>query len=447
MRVSRARALSRRLGANLRNPHLYLTALAAAAFGMVGGLVTVGFVKALNGVQDLLWETLPDALGVAQNALPFAVVTCAVGGILLGLARRRLGEHPESLEEALDGFRRDRAFDYRHLPHAVVISLISLGFGAALGPEAALVAIVGGLGTLIGKFIAKSAAEQRTFVYLGLAGALGGLFSTPGAAALPIDDTYARERPGRIWLLLPGLAAAGGGAWVFSRLLTGPGYFDYSYPPYDFAPVDLAWAALAAVAGAVLALLFVACSRGTDRVTAPLGGRLVARSLLGGIALGLLVSASALVLFSGHEGIQTLIDDVDASVGFLLGVAAAKVLAANLCLSTGWKGGKFFPIMFAGAAVGLALAQALTAFPAMVGLAGAMTAAVGGLIRKPIATVLLMALVFPADVYPTVVVAAVLSTLLSTAVARIVPLLGDEATPAVEPPPAGEPAPAVEPNR
>jgi H+/Cl- antiporter ClcA len=402
----------------LRDPRLYLTALAAAGLGMLGAIFTVGFVKALEELQALLWDDLPDALGVAEDALPFLLVTCAVGGVTVGVARHRLGEYPRSLEESLADFKQDRAFDYRHIPQAVVVSLLSLGFGAALGPEAALVAVVGGIATLIGRFLTTSAARQASLTYLGLAGALGGLFSTPGAAALPIDDSYALRKPGRAWLILPGLAAAGASAWVFSKLSSGRGYFDYDYPAYDFAFVDLAWALLVAAAGTALALAFVACGRAAERLAHPLRNRPITQSTIGGVVLGLLAAASTLVLFSGHTGVQTLIDDVDASVGFLLGVAAAKVVAATVCLATGWKGGRFFPIMFAGAAVGLALAQALSALPTMVGLAAAMTAAVGGLIRKPVATALLMALVFPADLYPTVIVAALVSSALATALAR-----------------------------
>lgn len=62
----------------------------------------------------------------------------------------------------------------------------------------------------------------------------------------------------------------------------------------------------------------------------------------------------------------------------------------------------------------------------MVGMAGGMTAAVGALICKPIATVLLMVLLFPADLYPTVVVAAAVSTLAAKRVQKRLPALFPE---------------------
>jgi H+/Cl- antiporter ClcA len=422
----------RRLGADLRDPRLYLTAVVAAVLGFGGALLTLGFVKALDGIHALLWEDLPDAFGVAQNAFLFVVPVCVVGGVLVGVARKRLGEHPKGLEEALVDFRRDRGFDYRHIPQAIVTSILSLGFGAALGPEAALVAIIGGLGTAIGRFVTTNAARAQALVYAGLAGSLGALFSTPGAAALPIDDTYARERPGRVWLILPGLAAAGAGWWVFATLSSGSGYFDYTYPSYRFAASDLGWVLVATAAGTVLGLLLVVTGRGTDRIAGRLRSRPVLQSACGGLALGLLASASALVLFSGHEGIQTLIDDTGASIGFLLGVAAAKLAATTLCLSTGWKGGRFFPTMFMGAAVGLALSAALPSLPTMICLAAAMTASIGALIRKPIATAIFMVLLFPAALYPAVIVAALVSSVAARLAVRAAPAFLAEPEPAVE---------------
>ena len=124
--------------------------------------------------------------------------------------------------------------------------------------------------------------------------------------------------------------------------------------------------------------------------------------------LGLLGAWSWLVLFSGHEGIQVVIDDAGLSVGFLLAVALAKVLATTALLGTGWKGGRFFPVMFAGAAAGLALAGLVSGVDPMVGLAVTMTTAIAVLIRRPVGAILLMLFLFPLALYPVVVVGGLL---------------------------------------
>lgn len=418
--------------AALRDPRLYLTAALAAALGVAGALVTVAFIEVLRGVHELVWTDVPDWLDVDADSIVFLLPVCALGGVLVGVLRRHLGEWPHPLEQSLADFERDRAFDYRHIWQGLVISLVSLGFGAALGPEAALVAIIGGAASWIAQMIRTSATGSVSLTYLGTVGALGALFGTAGAAALPLGEDDAATRPGRLWLLVPGLAAAGAGALIFSALSSGEGYFDYGYPAYDFAVVDLAWAVPAALAGAVLATAFLGLDRVTERLAAPLAPRPVLQSLLGGVALAVLATTSSLVLFSGHEGIQELLDDPDPGVGFLLGVALAKIVATTALLATGWKGGRFFPIMFAGAAVGLAL-HALTAeIPAMVGLSVAMTAAIAGVIQKPVPAALLMLFVFPRAVWVLVILAALIGGLAGRVAARRVSWLetGGEPDPA-----------------
>jgi H+/Cl- antiporter ClcA len=408
----------------------WLTVLAAVAvvLGGVGALVTVGFIKLLEWFTDLLWTDFADAVGATTADWWFVVPVCVVGGVLVGLCGRFLGDWPKQLETALADFRRDRVFDYRHLPNSLVASLVALTFGAALGPEAALVAIIGGLASWIGRIIGVGERAAESLNYVGVMAALGTLFGTAGAAALPLEAVDERPPLGRrLVLLLPGVAAAGAGALLFSALSSGGGYFDYTFRAYDFALSDLLWAMVAAAAGAVVAVALVSWSKVVAVPAARLTSHPEVLGALGGLALGLLASASALVLFSGHEGIQELIDDTDATTTFLVAISAAKVGAIGPLLAAGWKGGRFFPIMFAGAAAGLAVAGAFPDGAAMVGLAGAMTAAVAGLLRRPLAAGLLMLFLFPYDLYPVVAVAAVVGAGIAKLLLRRFPALDEAA--------------------
>lgn len=382
----------------------------AAALGVGGALITVGFVELLRSVHEWLWVDLPSALDVGPTSAVFVVPMCAVGGVLVGLCRHHLGEYPPSLAEALARFREDRRFDDRHLPQAVTTSLAGLGFGAALGPEAVLVALVGGIGTWIGDQINAGAQGRRSLVYLGTASVLGALVGSPGASVVPLGPKGEEDR-GRLWLVVPGIAAAAAGAWVFRTLASGGGYFSYDYPAYVFDVVDVAWAVPLALAGAAVSLFFLAVSRATARAGARLDDHPVRQSLVGGLVLGALASISALVLFSGHEGVQTLIDDPTTTVGFLLGIAALKLMATSALLGTKWKGGRFFPVMFAAAAVGLAAADAFGGLAETPAIAVVMTAAVAALIAKPLAAPIVMVFIFPLAAAPAVVVGGVLAGL------------------------------------
>ena len=407
---------------------LVVVAGVAVVLGGAGALVTVGFIKVLEWLTDLLWTDLVDALGATTGDWQFVIPVCIVGGVAVGMCARFLGDWPKDLEQALADFRRDRTFDYRHLPNSLVASLVALSFGAALGPEAALVAIIGGLSSWIHRIIGLGERAAESLGYVGVMAALGTLFGTAGAAALPLEVGDEPTPLGRrLVLLLPGVAAAGAGALIFSALSSGEGYFDYTFRAYEFAFSDLLWAVAAAAVGAAVSVALLASSRLVRVPAMRLTARPEVLGALGGLGLGLLASASALVLFSGHDGIQELIDDTNASTAFLVGISAAKVGAIALLLAAGWKGGRFFPIMFAGAAAGLAIAGAFPDGAAMVGLAGAMTAAVAALIRRPLAAGLLMLFLFPYDLYPVVAVAAVVGAGIAKLVVQRFPALTEAA--------------------
>lgn len=410
-----------------RNRRLLLTVAVAVVLGALGALTTVVFIKVLGVVHDLIWQRLPEGLGVEPRTWYFVVPVCAVGGLLVGVGRHLFGEHPRHLDEAIAEFTTTHAFDYQHIPQAVAISLVSLGFGAALGPEAALVAIIGGAATWIGRVIttdARFAAAERSdetvddsVTFIGIAGALGALFGTAGAAAITLER--GGERPTRFWILLPALAAAGAGALVFRLFSAGGGYFDYAFPEYTFDPADLVWTLPVVAIGVVVALGFGALSALTDRLFGLLADRRVLQSLVGGLILGGLAVASSLALFSGHEGIQELADDTSASFGFFALAVVSKAMATTACLSSGWKGGKFFPLMFIGAATGMAAHAALPGLPPMVGLAAGMTVVLGAALRKPLLAVGLTVFFFPPALYPVALLSAALTLLLVRASGRI----------------------------
>ena len=385
------------------DPGLYVSIAASAVMALAGALITVAFVWVLRQVHTLLWEELPGALGFNAESLPlvFVVAMCTVGGALVGVCRHYLGEYPVSLERAVDEFRNTRSFDYQHIPQAIVASLVALGFGAALGPEAALVAVVGGLSSLLAHRIHANAEHATAVGYLGVSGALGAVFG-PGVAAVPIEEVAesggAAERDQRLWLVLPGIAAAAVG-WFVLRSIDGvSNYFAFNWPTYDFAPVDLVWALVATAVAVLAVVVFSAVGQAIDVALEGIAANKILVSTIGGVGLGLLGAWSSLMLFSGHEGIQLVMDDATITTGFALALVGGKVLATSLCLSTGWKGGRFFPMMFVGAAVGMAVASISESAVTPVVAAG-MSACVAALLRKPIPALVFMALVLPSSAW------------------------------------------------
>ena len=408
-----------------------LTAAAAAAMGALAMLITVLFLKVLEAAIKLVWTTIPEQLNIDSRTWYYLVPVTVVGGAVIGLFRQRFGEYPLALEESVDEFRVTKEFDYHHLLQGGTLGLICLAVGASLGPEAVLISLAGGLSSWVASRIKTNALQRDTIAALGLAGAFGVLFGSAGAAAFAVpepapaagDESLADavvRRAKVVWLVIPGVLAAAGAAWVFRHFPGGgAGYFDIDFPDYTFAVGDLAKCLLPAVAGLVIAWVMVAllaaCTAAIDRITR----QPVVQSITGGVGLAGLALVSAYAQFSGHASVQKVIDaarDGTTTAGALSIDALVKVLAASICLAGLWKGGKFFPIMFAGAAAGLAVSLAVPSVPLALGVVCGMTAGLGALLRKPVAAIVFLLLFVTGE--PSLVPAVILSGLIGGGVTK-----------------------------
>lgn len=133
------------------------------------------------------------------------------------------------------------------------------------------------------------------------------------------------------------------------------------------------------------------------------------QTLLGSAALAALATAFPIALFSGHDQLGELTRYVEDSAWLLLAAAAVtKIIATAITVSSGWRGGEFFPLLFAGAAAG-----ALTTFLipsvtlATAEIAGLAAATTVGL-KKPIAAVLIGALIIGQPAWGPLIVGATL---------------------------------------
>lgn len=393
------------------SPSFYILTLMAAGLGALAGIVTILFIRCFEAIQHVLWDKLPATLGLGNRYPFYTLLICTIGGLLVGLCIKYLGSYPKSIEESLEDFKKTKHFDYKHVPHAFVTSMVSLGFGAALGPEAALTTIIGGISTWINKRIKQSVSNIDELQYASVAGVLGALFGSPiGAAALPLseEDKHTKHLP-RLRALIPAIAAAIAGLLVFKALNSDSGYFDFNLLAYSFSPIDLVKFIAPALAGAIMGLLFVWSHGFFTRLVKPIQKNTVLLAVVGGLLLGALAMITPLALFSGHEGIQTLIYDYGTTSALVfIGFALVKVLAASSGLATGWKGGQFFPVMFIGAAAGLGMSYLIGSINPTLGLATGLSAALAAVLKKPVAAAILAMFFFPPNLYVTVALAALL---------------------------------------
>lgn len=405
---------------------LWLALVLGAAVGAIAGV----YLEAVRLTQELLWDGTDPRLFPGDGAWQ-VVALCALGGLAVGAIRvRHDRDTPHDLEDALAGLDEvvdgvadeDRTLPIKvsYLARAVILGVVSLAFGASLGPEAPLVVLATGLGDRVARILRTSRSEAAL---ISASGALSGLFGGPLAAiALPLE----RGRGSAQKVRLAGASLVAGLAGLVTMLLVVPASHErrYELPGLETDSArellgSIGWSALGAAPATVAGLALLLATEPVRRTAARLVPATIPRAVAGGAVLGLCGVVDPLSLFSGEHQGQDLIDSAgeQAATAFLL-LVVVKVVATVACLGTGWFGGQIFPAVFMGMAASMALAEAWSAVPLGAAVAAGGAAAATAVLRRPLAVVLILLFFFPfGAVIPLSVGAGVAALLVS--------LLGD----------------------
>lgn len=354
--------------------------LVAVGFGFLAGVVAGVTFAAMKALSWLVWQ----APGVGDRWW-YVAGAVVLGGILIALLRPFADDM--SLRAQIDAAAEPTQVRRRKVALLGLSAVIAVGFGGAIGPEAGLVAVVTELAALVSARISRSAAEARLLGRSGVAGALAGLYVSPPGASAYDDDTLG---PTKLAVLVSSLAGLCGFIWVVTVLHIP--HHPLPMPPYE--PGRWGVDALLAVVPAVLVTGVVAAlsplHQLLERALRAVGGVRV-QTIVGTLAFAVLAGAWPLLRFSGHD----TFDEVSAwtataSWGLLAALALLKPLAMLLCLSSGWRGGEFFPLMLTGACIG-ALTTALVPISLAAAMVAGMAAATAMGLRKPVAAMLIVA--------------------------------------------------------
>ncbi|MFD9328994.1 ion channel protein [Streptomyces sp. NPDC060065] len=320
--------------------------------GAAAALVLLGVSLLAEQLKDVLWETLPDALDVGRYSVLWMMVMLTATGVAVGLVVWKVPGHAGP-DPATTGLV-DPPLPPRLLPGLLLATVLALAGGVSLGPENPITAANIALAYWLGRKAAPR-SPAALWMMLAAAGTIGALFGTPVAAALIFSEVLAgRPGPGALWdRLLPPLVAGGTGALTMD-LLAHPSFNlslpDYTGPHWGDLLSALVVASVAAVAGMAAVYAFPYVHGAFSRLGHPMLAIPV-----GGLVLGLLGALGGhLTLFKGLDEVKTLAADPDGwSAGRFALMAVVKLAALLVAAACGFRGGRIFPAVFAGVALGL----------------------------------------------------------------------------------------------
>ena len=244
-------------------------AVALGVFGAVAGLVFIGVITA-GGT----WYDDSDSGWLGGHWWWVAVATAA--GVAVGLLRR-LTRLPQDVPGLFADLQSGHV-EPRLVPGIVAVSTASLIGGASLGPEKALGAMGGGVGSWLARRRALGKEDSQVNTLAGFAGAYGGLFSSTLIVVLLILEV---ARPGgqRFAKALAAEIVASSVSFGVYFAIAGAVFLDdYQVPSYTFTD----WQLLAAVLIAKMATFAVSQASGF------VGGPIFPALFIGGTA-GVLV--------------------------------------------------------------------------------------------------------------------------------------------------------------
>ncbi|EMR5072033.1 ion channel protein [Escherichia coli] len=337
--------------------------LPAVAIGIASSLILIVVMKIASALQNLLWQRLPGTLGIAQDSPLWIIGVLTLTGIAVGLVIRFSQGHagPDPACEPLIG----APVPPSALPGLIVALILGLAGGVSLGPEHPIMTVNIALAVAIGARLLPR-VNRMEWTILASAGTIGALFGTPVAAALIFSQTLNGSSEVPLWdrLFAPLMAAAAG------ALTTGLFFHPhFSLPIAHYGQMEmtdiLSGAIVAAIAIAA-GMVAVWCLPRLHSMMHQMKNPVLVLGI-GGFILGILgVIGGPVSLFKGLDEMQQMVANQAFSTSDYFLLAVIKLAALVVAAASGFRGGRIFPAVFVGVALGLMLHEHVPAVPAAI---------------------------------------------------------------------------------
>ncbi len=342
---------------------MLLLSVPAVIIGIASSLVLIVTMKVATVLQNILWSVLPLSLGLNAGGHLWTIAILTLTGIAVGLVIRFSPGHagPDPAAESLVG----APVSTSALPGLIAALILGLAGGVSLGPEHPIMVVNIALAVAIGSRLFPR-VSSLDWTILAASGTIGALFGTPVAAALIFSQTLNGSNDVPLWdrLFAPLLAAAAGA--LTTSLFFNP-HFSLPIPHYpQMRLVDIFSGAVVALIAIAVGMVAVWCLPRLHALMHRLKSPVLTLGI-GGLLLGILGTVGGhITLFKGLDEMQQMAFSQTLTGGDFMLIALVKLAALVLAAASGFRGGRIFPAVFVGVALGLMLHAHVDAVPAAI---------------------------------------------------------------------------------
>lgn len=399
-----------KMNAKMKNRFLFV--IFSLLIGAIAGAIICIFFKIMNMSIEVLWVTIPNNIKI-----PFyTIILCTIGGLIIGLWQKKFGDYPEELDTVMKKVKQDGGYQYNNIPGMCVSALLPLIFGGSVGPEAGLTGVIAGLCTWVGDKTKKIFNQMKELTQIGISATLGTIFHSPLFGFIePIESETENTTLPKTSKIVVYFLSILGALGIF--LLLGNAFGGSSGIP-KFEDIQIStkeWIYIIPLAliGTISGFIYHISNKITKKIVKPIQKYTVIKSVIAGLTLGIVGTILPFTMFSGEHQMQDVMSNwssIGATILLLTGII--KLIITNTCIIMGFKGGHFFPVIFSGICIGYAFGIFLGINPVF-SVIIITTALVSCIMRKPLATVLLLMICFPIEAFLPMIIAAMIGSIIT----------------------------------
>ncbi|MGX8694427.1 MAG: chloride channel protein [Methanobrevibacter sp.] len=379
--------------------------------GGIAGLIIWCFIRCMNFGIHFLWDYLPSLI----NFEYYTLTVCLIGGLLIGFWKNKYGDSPEELNEVINTVKKEHRYSYNNIFSSIVSSILPLMLGASVGPEAGLTGIIAGLCTWAGDKLKIFNNELEELAHIGITATLGTIFASPLFGFVePIENEESKLPKTSKNILYFVAILSSFGIFIFLNHLTHNHAGLHSIGTTTLTNLNYPGIILLIIIGVLLSYVYFISHKVSEIIFNNMENNFILKGAVGGLILGVMGTFLPLTMFSGEEQIYLLLNiGAELGIAVLILTSILKIVLTNICIESGLKGGHFFPLIFSGTAMGYALGLILNMDP-IISMSIVTTSFMASILKKPIAVVLLLMIIFPANLIPLMLVSAIVACLLKT---------------------------------